>query len=637
MTSADRREGIASSANWIRGLNRNYAFALAGVLLAGAIRYRLDVALGFTQPFVLFYPVITLIALLGGFGPALFATVLSAGVAAYFLMEPLNSFKVEKPRDLVGLLLFIAMGIVISAIGDQFRRRAQRLQEFEKAVEGLEEMIVVVDRDYRYLIANRAFLNYRGMKSEAVIGRLIAEILSPEVFGSIVKDKLDACFRGEVVQFETRVTYPTRGERELFITYFPIEGRKCVERVAAVLQDVTDQRKSERALNLFRTLIDQSNDVVEVVDPETLRLLDVNGKACEALGYSREELLKMTVYDIDANSDESAVASDLARLRERGAILKETIHRRKDGFVFPVETSLKYARLDRDYIIAVSRDISYRKRAEEALLLSEDRYRDLVEHCEDLVCTHDLDGNLLSLNPAPARILRYEVAELLRIPMRELLAPESREGFDAYLKKIEATGSDEGELCVVARNGERRIWEYKNTLRTRGVTFPVVRGMARDVTERRRAEKALRTREEDYRQFVAQSSEGIFREDMDAPVSIDLPEDELVYHIMHDSYLAECNQAMARMYGLESVEDLTGKRLTEMLIADDPRNIELTREYIRSGFRVIERESRETDTSRKSKSLSQQHDRYRRRQEIGSYLGHPARRYGAGETGRSSQ
>ena len=101
-------------------------------------------------------------------------------------------------------------------------------------------------------------------------------------------------------------------------------------------------------------------------------------------------------------------------------------------------------------------------------MFSEDRYRDLVEHCEDLVCTHDLDGNLLSLNPAPARILGYEVAELLRIPMRELLAPESREGFDAYLKRIEATGSDEGELCVVTRNGERRIWEYKNTLRNRG-------------------------------------------------------------------------------------------------------------------------------------------------------------------------
>ena len=119
--------------------------------------------------------------------------------------------------------------------------------------------------------------------------------------------------------------------------------------------------------------------------------------------------------------------------------------------------------------------------------------------------------------------------------------------------------------------------------------------MARDVTERRRAENALRTREEDYRQFVAQSSEGIFREDMDAPIPIDLPEDELIHRIVHDSYMAECNQARARMYGVESANDLVGKRLTEMLVADDPRNVELSREYVRSGFRVIEHESRETD------------------------------------------
>jgi transcriptional regulator with PAS, ATPase and Fis domain len=116
-----------------------------------------------------------------------------------------------------------------------------------------------------------------------------------------------------------------------------------------------------------------------------------------------------------------------------------------------------------------------------------------------------------------------------------------------------------------------------------------------DITERKMAEEALRRREEDYRRFVTQSSEGIFREDMDAPVSIDLPEDELVHHIIHDSYMAECNDAMARMYGFASGQELLGKRLTEMLVADDPRNLELTREFIRSGFKVVERESHEID------------------------------------------
>ncbi len=124
-----------------------------------------------------------------------------------------------------------------------------------------------------------------------------------------------------------------------------------------------------------------------------------------------------------------------------------------------------------------------------------------------------------------------------------------------------------------------------------------------DITERKRADDALRRSEENYRMFVAQSSEGIFRQDLDAPVAIDLPEEELIHHILHDSYMAECNQAMAQMYGLEAPEDLLGKRLAKLLVVDDPRNIELTREYVRNGFRVLERESHEQDVEGNPKTF----------------------------------
>ncbi|MGA8622947.1 MAG: PAS domain S-box protein [Candidatus Sulfotelmatobacter sp.] len=81
---------------------------------------------------------------------------------------------------------------------------------------------------------------------------------------------------------------------------------------------------------------------------------------------------------------------------------------------------------------------------------------------------------------------------MLRIPLRERIAPEFRDEFESYLKQIERAGEAQGLLVVVTRSGERRIWEYSNTLRREGVAKPIVSGIARDVSEQKRTEKLLR-------------------------------------------------------------------------------------------------------------------------------------------------
>src|ERR1017187_4742977 len=127
---------------------------------------------------------------------------------------------------------------------------------------------------------------------------------------------------------------------------------------------------------------------------------------------------------------------------------------------------------------------------------NEDWYRDLVEHSQDLLCVHDLEGRLLSINPVPARLLGYSVEEMLRMPMLDFVDPQFRSQFDGYLRDIERTGESRGLLAVGTRSGEQRILEYHSTLRTEGVETPIVRGIAHDVTERVRAENALRASSE---------------------------------------------------------------------------------------------------------------------------------------------
>jgi DNA-binding NarL/FixJ family response regulator len=94
---------------------------------------------------------------------------------------------------------------------------------------------------------------------------------------------------------------------------------------------------------------------------------------------------------------------------------------------------------------------------------------------------------------------------------------------------------------------------------------------------------------------LPKNCEGIFRVDMDVPMPVNLPEEEQIRCILYDSYVAKCNDAQAKMYGLKSAAELIGKRMADMVVPDDPKNIELTRHFIRSGYRVLRRKSFEVD------------------------------------------
>jgi PAS domain S-box-containing protein len=150
----------------------------------------------------------------------------------------------------------------------------------------------------------------------------------------------------------------------------------------------------------------------------------------------------------------------------------------------------------------------------DALHDSERRYRELVEYSLGLICTHDLTGTILSINPAAARSLGYGPEGGIGRNLREFLSPTTRHLFDEYLLRIQRNGDDAGLMRVVDRAGSERVWMYRNVL-SKGLGGTYVLGHAIDITERITAERTLRfaqaelalTRQQDTLAFLANFSD----------------------------------------------------------------------------------------------------------------------------------
>ncbi len=163
--------------------------------------------------------------------------------------------------------------------------------------------------------------------------------------------------------------------------------------------------------------------------------------------------------------------------------------------------------------VAAIIDISERKQMEQAITESEDRYRDLVENSQELICTHDLNGNILSANRAMVEKSGYPLDVLMQKNIFDLLSPDVRRIFPVYINRNKTMGRANGLMKIITAKGETRYWEYYTTVRTSGVSQPVVRGMAQDVTERKLAEQQLK---ESHLRV-----EGIINSAMDAIITVD--------------------------------------------------------------------------------------------------------------------
>lgn len=442
-------------------------------------------------------------------------------------------------------------------------------ERFRQLTEHLEDVVWIADREFtRVLYINPAYEKIFGRSSESLYTDLPSwlDAVHPDD-RDLVSQMLEQQRKGEYVPLEYRIVRPDGSIRWILRRAFPIRDQKGdIYRVAGVGQDITERkrvqdelRKSEEELRLFNLA---TNDMFWNRDFSTGSVVRFSTGFKRVFGYAELEIDPTNSWWEDRlhPEDRQRVIDAIQSAVQHGekTCAFEYRFRRRDG---------SYATLsDRAYIVrdelgnavramGAMTDITERKEAVEALRESEERYRDLVENSRELICTHDLNGLVLSANPATALALEYELDEYVgKKTIRDILVPEVRHQFDEYMARLRQDGATSGVMFVKTKSGETRTWEYYNSLRTEGVTAPVVRGMARDITEERRARKALRQSEERYRELFENSRDAIY------------------LHDMSGRYLS-VNSAAVELSGY-SRDEILGKKFTDFVSAEFIQDIQ---------------------------------------------------------------
>lgn len=306
------------------------------------------------------------------------------------------------------------------------------------------------------------------------------------------------------------------------------------------VEDVSERKRKNEALRFTQFAIDKTIDQAFWMT-EDARFFYVNDAACQALGYSREELVGMSVPEIDPTFPEEVFSRFWRELKEKGSLTFETQHRSKEGRTYPVEIRANYVVFDgKEYNCAFATDISERKAVEKALQESEHKYRSIIEHAPFGISRSTRDGKLLSVNPALASILKYDSAQELqetinRSSIQDVLFPKPSER-TPLVEEILANDTwyvfnnrlrCKGGSVVICRVHSRRILDEAG----RSSEFE---SYQENITDQLLAEQALRESEEKFR-VLAETS----------PTAICIYQGESITY---------ANPAMERLFGYSADE-----------------------------------------------------------------------------------
>lgn len=386
------------------------------------------------------------------------------------------------------------------------------VQWLANVVESSDDAIISKSLDGIITTWNKGAELIYGYSAEEVIGKNIS-ILTPPQLKDEITQLIKKIKNGEMVfHYDTIRIRKDSNHVDVSITLSPIfDNSRNFIGISTIARDITKQKKSELALKeseeKYRELFNNANDQISLIEIKADgfpgNFIEMNEVGLKRLGYTHDELSKMTVVDLVAPDKRSEMLKHAIELQNKGHVTFETVNVTKDGTKIPVEISNHLFEINgKKFAHAVVRDISDRKKAEKALKKSEMKYKKIFDTVQDVFFQTDIEGNITELSPSIERYSGYKPGELIGKPVEMVYSnPDDR---NYLLKEIGEKGEVVDYELKLKTKKEDLIYSSINAqLLLDSKNKPIgIEGTLRDITERKKAEEAIRKSEEKYRNIV---------------------------------------------------------------------------------------------------------------------------------------
>ena len=389
---------------------------------------------------------------------------------------------------------------------------ADRTELLNGVLEGTTDVVFVKDLNGRVVLVNAAFAAAARSTPEQLVGKTDEDWFPPDVAAAVRQQDEAVIAGGSPIQFEE--TIPVAGHTRVFLTLkAPLrDGSSRVVGILGISRDITERKRTEEALREHAEILSQVSDTVGMIDNDE-RILFLNSageqlyrvKEADVLGRDLSALYRRRWL----KPEDEAVA--MATLREYGEAVWELIHVTNDGRELFVQSSVSLmhdATGKVTGIIAAIRDITERKRAEEAVV----RLAAIVESSHDALFGEDLDGIITSWNRGAEQIFGYRAEEIVGTSIMRLI-PEDRQAAEHEVQRQIVAGELGGTFEAIRLTKEGREFPASITIAPLKDAAGKVTGtsrVVRDITERTRAEESLRASQERMRLAAEATGVGIW-------------------------------------------------------------------------------------------------------------------------------